>query len=317
MVKGFILCGMVIIGLLSCIRRLNVVERSEVVFGSNLRIKILGEDRNRLTQAADSVLRVLKRFDSLWSVFSESSEVSQLNRNRRLKVSPETRDLIVQALGFGEKTGGVFDITVGPLMKLWGLKEGDFRLPDSAEIRRVLKGVGLKGVVVSGDSVFLNDGTEIDLGGIAVGFAVDRAVMMLKSMGAIEGLIDAGGDIRVFGERNWRIGVQSPRGESLTTVVILRQGAISTSGDYRRFFEIGGRRYSHIVDPRSGYPADRCLAVTVKAPSCVEADVYATALFVMGPDEGGRWLMEHKGVGAIFYVFQDDSMVEIRMGFDE
>jgi len=302
---------------LFCLRRACELERSDTVFGSYVRIKVLGENRKMLAQGIDSVLTALHRFDSLWSVFTEKSEVSQLNKYGKFAVSQVTRELIERAKGFGIETGGVFDITVGPLMRLWGFKSGVFRVPDSGEIRRVLKGVGFERVRVLGDSVFLDKNMEIDLGGIAVGFAVDRAVEILQNFGAKAGLIDAGGDIRVFGERDWRLGVQSPRGESLSLVLILRNGAVSTSGDYRRFFEVQGKRYTHIIDPRSGYPADRCVAVTVKAPSCIEADVYATALFVMGPDEGRRWLAGHKVIGAIFYYLSGDSVKEVRAGFDE
>lgn len=302
---------------LGCGQRLVQVERKGRVFGSYVRIKVIGEDSEKLNRAVDTVLRGLHCFDSLWSVYSEKSEVSQLNRNLRGKVSAETKELIEMAKSFGYETDGVFDITVGPLMRLWGFRGGVFKVPADSAIRRVKQRVGFERVLVRGDSVFIEPGMEVDLGGIAVGYAVDWAVKVLVSSGVRAGLIDAGGDIRVFGARNWRIGVQSPRGESLTAVLTVRDCAVATSGDYRRFFEVDGRRYSHIIDPRTGYPSSRCIGVTVRAPSGVQADVYSTSLFVMGPDEGRGWLERHRDVGAIFYVLDGDGIREIRMGFDE
>jgi thiamine biosynthesis lipoprotein len=299
---------------LGCNQRFTQIEREGRVFGSYVRIKVIGEDGERLNRGVDIVLQGFHRFDSLWSAYSEKSEVSQLNRNLRLKVCPETRVLIERAKGFGKETNGVFDITVGPLMRLWGFRGGSFQVPAESVIRRVRQKVGYERVRVQGDSVVIDPGMEVDLGGIAVGYAIDWAVEVLESFGARSGLVDAGGDIRVFGPREWRVGIQSPRGESLVGVLVLKNQAVSTSGDYRRFFESGGKRFSHIIDPRTGYPAERCAAVTVIARNGVEADVFSTALFVMGVEESQKFLKRRSGVRAIFYQVKGDSIVRVEVG---
>lgn len=265
-----------------------------------------------MRQAVDSVFALCAYFNRLWSIFSDSSEISRLNREGGLKVSDETRRLIEKGLVFGRLTNGAFDITVAPLMRVWGFKDRRFRVPLPAEVE-VIKGfVGYERVRLgSGNWVFLEPGTEIDLGGIAVGYALDRIVEMLKANGARLGLVDAGGDIVVFGGFQASIGVQNPRSKGVERVVVVKDEAISTSGDYQQFFEVEGNRYSHIMNPRSGYPAQGCASVTVKAPSAIQADVYSTALFVMGPDEGRRWLKEHPELGAIFYVLNSDSLIRI------
>ena len=298
---------------LSCGKRMREVKRSGQAFGSYVLIRAQGEGVGRLNLAVDSVMNMFARFNRLWSVYSESSEVSLLNRQGRAQVSAETRDLILLGVEFGKRTQGVFDITVGPLMRLWGFRRGDYRLPDREEVERVKRAVGYQRVKVQGDSVFLEPGMELDLGGIAVGYALDRAVLVLKALGATAGLIDAGGDIVVFGEREWRIGIQSPRGESVVGVLVLKNQAVSTSGDYRRFFESGGRRFSHIIDPRTGFPAERCAAVTVVARTGIEADVFSTSLFVTGPDAGQEFLQADSGLRAIFYVVKGDSLVRVEL----
>ncbi len=308
-----LLIGVSPLSVLFCSRGGYEVDRTEMAFGSYVRIRALGKDSIRVNRTVTEAFAEFHRLDSLWSCFYDGSEVVRLNRARRLMVSSETRDLILKALEIGKRTEGVFDITVEPLMRLWGFFDESYRLPESSEIKKLLPRVGYERVVINGDTVMLGDSVNIDLGGIAVGFAIDRAVALLKANGVQGGLIDAGGDIRVFGERVWRIGVQNPRGEGVVQVLKLKNRAVATSGDYQKFFEKNGRRYCHIIDPRSGYPSDGCVAVTVVAPSALEADAYSTALFVMGHEKGLSWANK-EGLVAIVFFLKDGVLVKRVVG---
>ncbi|MCX7732739.1 MAG: FAD:protein FMN transferase [candidate division WOR-3 bacterium] len=299
----------------SDLRNLKRVDTTGSAFGSYLRVLAAGKNEAAIRRAVDSVFVLCDYFNRLWSPFSESSEVNRLNRAGRLKVSEHTRRLIEQGLEFSRRTNGAFDITVAPLMRLWGFRDRRFRVPLPAEVEAVRSFVGYERVRLGpGNEVFLEPGMELDLGGIAVGYALDRVVELLKRKGVEVGLVDAGGDIAVFGDFRAAIGVQNPRSEGVERVVMVRDAVVATSGDYQQFFEVEGRRYSHIMDPRTGYPAARCVAVTVKAPTAVEADVYSTALFVMGPDEARDWLESHPEVAAIFYVVSGDSLQQVEFG---
>jgi thiamine biosynthesis lipoprotein len=248
------------------------------------------------------------RLDSLWSSFLPGSEVARLNRQRAARVSHETAELIRAALRVGHETGGAFDITVRPVLDAWGFYTGDYRLPDCAELSALLRRVDFRKVRVAGDSVWLGDSVELDLGGIAVGCAVDRVVTMLESSGVGRALVDAGGDIRVFGDRDWRIGVRDPRGPGVVRVLLVRDRAVATSGDYENCFELGGRRYHHIIDVRTGFPATGAAGATVLAPSALEADAFSTAVFALGSDSGCAFLSARESLAGLVMSEEGDSL---------
>lgn len=289
--------------------RLAEVDRTEFAFGSYVRIKALGLSRHLVEETVGKAFAEMFRLDTLWSSFLPESEVSALNRTGGCRVAWETRELVASALDVGARTGGALDITVRPILDCWGITGDEWRLPESAELGRARRRVGFRRVAVSGDSLVLGDGAQIDLGAVAVGFAVDRATELLKAGGVEQGLVDAGGDIRVFGRRVWRIGLKNPRGEGTVRVFRLKDRAVSTSGDYQKFFEARGRRYHHIIDPRTGYPADKCCSVTILAPTALEADAYATAVFVLGPEAGLEVVRGRPGLAGVILVEDADSLV--------
>lgn len=322
-VKWLVVAASCLIFFSGCSRPGYVVDETEMGLGSYIRIYARGKTKEKTEKAVRRAFAEMHRLDTLWSIFLDKSEVVQLNRWRKMQVSKETRDLIVKGIALTEETKGAFDITVEPLMRLWGFYDGNYRVPESSDVVETIRRVDYRQVVVCGDSIALGKGVNLDLGGIAVGYAVDRAVAIMESLGLREGLVDAGGDIRVFGERVWRIGVQNPRGEGVVKVLKLKNQAVSTSGDYENFFEVNNRRYCHIFDPRTGYPATRWVAVTVLAPSGLEADVYATALFALGDD--GVEILQKRLVnaerktestiyGALFFEMQGDSVIVNKIG---
>jgi len=288
-------------------------ERTEFAFGSYFRVKLLAGGEAEAESSLARAFSRIHRLDTLWSAFLPGSEVARVNRLRRAGVSSETRALVETALGFGDVTGGALDVTVAPLVEAWGFPDGRYRVPDSSELMTLLSGVDYRKVSVRGDSLLLEGGVRLDLGAVAVGNAVDRAVEGFIEEGIEQGLVDAGGDIRVFGDRDWRIGLQDPRGDGVVRVFELRNRAISTSGDYQKFFERNGKRYCHIVDPATGRPACHFASVTVLAPSALTADAYSTALFVMGVEGMGLFEAEDS-LAAVVLVPIGDSLQMLEAG---
>jgi thiamine biosynthesis lipoprotein len=198
-------------------------------------------------------------------------------------------------LHFASISGGAFDPTVKPLVDLWMEKVRAWgRLPTTGELSKALALVGWQNLVIDehkGRARFLKQGMAITLGGIAKGYAVDRAVEVLKDSGIERALVDIGGDIRGFGPKTWRIAIQHPRDEyEWLEVIDLKNSAVATSGDYRQFFLLGERRVHHILDPKTGEPADAVMSVTVVARNCLDADALTTLVFVLGPEKGKELL---------------------------
>ncbi|MDR0638649.1 MAG: FAD:protein FMN transferase [Spirochaetaceae bacterium] len=245
------------------------------------------------------------------------SELSQVNQNagiRPVAVSGELITVLQRALFFANLTDGAFNPAVGPLVKLWNIGAENARLPGESEIAAALSLIDYCGIEVdeANQTVFLKyEGMSLDLGGIAKGYAADELVNILRAAGIRRAVIDLGGNIYAHGSKTpkqkWRIGIQnpfSPRGEYLA-VEESADETLVTSGVYERFFEENGVRYHHILDPKTGYPADSgLLSVTVIAESSLDADALSTSLFVLGYEQGCGLLSRFPGIEAVF-VFRD------------
>lgn len=274
--------------------------------------------------AHEAALEELNQVDALMSTYQADSDLMRLNRaapGAWVAVAAETVRVIEEARGVGERSGGVYDITVGPLVNLWGFGPGYQAgvAPSEAEIEEVRTFVGWKQLEVrSGpdEARRLSDGVFVDLSSIAKGYAVDQSAEALERMGVENYCVEVGGEVRARGRNPrglpWRIAIESPLDDrrALQRVVSLSGLGMATSGDYRNYFEEGGVRYSHIIDPRTGYPVSHRLAsVTVVDPSCMRADAWATALLAAGPDAGFE-LAEREQLAAFF-------IVRTRDGFEE
>jgi thiamine biosynthesis lipoprotein len=236
----------------------------------------------------------LAEVDALMSEWRDDSPVSAINAaagKRLVDVPDEVRAIIKRAIVFGDLTGGAFDITWRALDPFWQFDE-NFRIPDSREVEEALALVDYQRIEIVGTQIGLpKPGMSLGLGGIAKGYAIDRAGAVLKANGYENYLVNGGGDVLTAGTRAgrpWRIGVRSPRGKrnELIARLSVAGAAVVTSGDYERFKIVDGVRFHHILDPRTGYPAQECRSVTVVAPTAEEADVLATAVFVLGPSKG-------------------------------
>jgi len=228
------------------------------------------------------------------NVFDERSDVAKINRSHRrpVRVGADTVYVISRARYFSQLTQGVFDITVWPLIDLWKQAAADGRLPAQDTIVRTRQAVGVDKIIIRDDGLVetTDPRTQVDLGGIAKGYAIDEAARLLREHGYTQFFIDAGGDNYVGGRncqgRLWRIGIRDPLDRSrIIDVVELQDAAVATSGDYAQFFEINGKHWSHIINPITGYPQERIVSASVIAPDATSADALATASTILDPQQ--------------------------------
>lgn len=262
--------------------------------GTAIHVEVWHGDAALAQRAIDAVLEQMHHVDTVMSPFRPESELSQVNRNAAdapVAVSTELAALVAHALRLSELTGGAFDITFASVGYLY-----DYRThtrPDAATIRRSLPAIDYRHVQVDPQAAtiaFTSPGVRIDLGGIAKGYAVEQSAALLRGMGIEHALISAGGDTRVVGDRfgrPWMVGIRHPRDEyGIVTRLPLQDEAVSTSGDYERYFDEDGVRYHHIIDPGTGDSARSVLSVTVIGADATLTDALSTSLFVLGVERG-------------------------------
>jgi len=262
------------------------------LLGTFVTITAYGQDRAAVQQAVSAAFDEFKRADAMMSIHRADSELARINAvaaTNAVVVSPELFAVLQLAQDISTQTDGAFDITIRPLADLWGFIWKQHRLPDDKELQRTLPLVSFHHVQLDpGHRTvrFLTNGISLDLGGIGKGVAVDWAIEKLCSRGVTNAMVKAGGDLRVIGtppgEAHWVVQLEDPSKEGRRVSIPLRDAALSTSGNYENYFEVNGRRYSHILNPRTGLPVEGIAACTVIAPTCAEADAWATALFVCG-----------------------------------
>jgi thiamine biosynthesis lipoprotein len=250
-------------------------------------------------QAPNIVFNEIGRLERLLSKYIADSEISRLNQYGTSEVSLETMYILRKSKEFWLMTEGKFDITVGPLLDLWGFSQKKYRLPTERQISALMPRIGSDKIIFQDASnlvKFKVPGMKIDLGGIAKGFVLDCAVRKLKENGIKSCLINAGGQVFCLGDRfgyPWVIAIQNPRDNDLAELLEIKNQAVATSGDYEQFFMVGNRRYSHIFNPQTGYPADSgVVSATVIAGDSLTADALSTAIFILGKEKGLK-LMEN------------------------
>lgn len=276
--------------------------------GTPVEVTVSQAEPARANEAVETAFREVERVDVLMSHYRPDSEVSRITRyagQKEIHVSPQTLAVIDRALEFSRVSAGAFDVTIGPAFRTWNFRDG--KIPDDLTRKESLKRVDYRKVLVDRgkSSVFLQDrGMELDLGAIAKGYAVDLACAALLKRGIENFLVKAGGEIKTHGEKArgvpWVIGIQHPRLPSeFVAKLRVRNGAISTSGDYERFFLKEGRRYHHILNASTGMPAEECQSVTIMAPESMDGDALSTTVFVLGPEKGLALIEKMPNVHAI------------------
>ncbi|MFN0103877.1 MAG: FAD:protein FMN transferase [Bryobacteraceae bacterium] len=290
-------------------------ESSVDAMGSTFSIAAWGSDRGSLVAAVESALEEARRLDRMLSNYRPESEWSVVNRSAvgrgETTVSQELFDLLAACVRYSEQSEGTFDITVGQLIRVWGFYKGSGRMPHRSEIRSALARTGYKNLALQTTARtvrFEVDGLEIDPGGIGKGYAVDKMAAILRSAGVAGALINAGGS-SMYGlhappdePRGWRVVIRDPkRAERHVAELFLKNESMSTSGSYEKFFQVGKRIYSHIMDPRTGYPAQGMYSVSVLAPRCIDSEAWTKPVYI----QGRQWAAKHLPTGFRAYLCED------------
>lgn len=262
--------------------------------GTNIRAEVWHEDPQEGERALEVVMQEMERINQMMSSYIDTSELSMLNRDaakQALPVSDEMFTMLALSLELSELTEGAFDITFASVGYLYNYR--DKQRPDEQTIAPLLEAINYRHIVLDTKQktvFFAHPMVKIDLGGIAKGYAVDNAIEALAEMGIEHALVTAGGDTRLLGDRRgkpWIVGIRDPRNKDKQSVVLpLAESAMSTSGDYERYFEEDGKRYHHILSPKTGTSSYEVQSVSIIGPQSVYNDALSTAVFVMGLERG-------------------------------
>jgi FAD:protein FMN transferase len=288
-------------------------EASHQAMGTTYTVVAYGRDQTFLSEVVDEAFEEIDRLDAQMSNYQPQSELSVINREaaqHEVIVEPGLFAVLQYSLRASYESDGAFDITVGPLMKRWGFFRGQGRLPKQAEISEVLHSIGYRHVRLDPQRRtirFDTAGMEIDLGGIAKGYAVDQAAEILRSNGVTAALVSSGtSSIYALGsppgEQGWKVTVRDPFQEGKAADVFrLQNYALSTSGNYERFFKIDGKIYCHIMDPHTGWPVQDMLSTVGTAPTGIETEALTKIFFVSGVEKSRAYLATHPNAIAILY----------------
>jgi thiamine biosynthesis lipoprotein len=280
------------------------LEQTLDSMGSVFSVVAYGEDRAKLLAAVDSAFEEVRRIDRLLSNYRSDSELSRVNREAGkgpVQVSEELYRLLEACHAYHQESAGAFDISVGPLMKLWGFYKGSGRLPHRAEIRGVFGRIGFDKVKLDHGTrtvQFLKDGVELDPGGIGKGYAVDRIIDILRAAKVQSALVSAGNSsIYALGtpphDPGWKISLRHPKDASRSVgEVVLKDASLSTSGTSEKFFRAEGKVYSHIMDPRTGFPAQGMASVSVIAPRTLDSEAWTKPVFINGRQWTANYLRQ-------------------------
>lgn len=269
--------------------------------------------------ALDAASDEINRLDSLLSISSEDGEIYQINANKKGTVSEDVSSLLSRSLELSQMTDGLFDCTIEPVMEAWGFTTQNYRIPSDEELKELLSHVDYKQVDLKVSSVTIPDDVRLDLGGIAKGFTSSRVMDVFREKGVTSGIISLGGNVQALGCKPdgnmWRIGIQDPNDLNSTFAVIeVADQAVITSGGYQRYFEENGQTYHHIIDPRTGYPAENGLiSVTIISDDGTLADALSTSLFIMGPEKASTFWKKHADAFDAV-MMKDDGTVMVTAG---
>lgn len=313
-IRIFILSILVLISACSEQPEVHQYRFSGPIMGTQYSVKVLVDvplSAANEAQLGEAILAELVQVDRLMSTYKAESEISRFNRapvGTQLPLSSQTYEVLQAATRVHARSNGAFDMTVGPLVELWGFG-ADPRansVPSAeriAQVKAQLKGERFR---LAGEAITKLADVSLDLSALAKGYAVDQVAAMLKARTFRNFMVEVGGELVVAGNNAsggpWRLGVEMPDAlaQQAVNVVTMTQGALATSGDYRNYFESGGKRYSHTINPHTGYPIEHKLAsVSVLAQTCIQADAWATALMVLGEKEGLA-LAQALGLDAMF-----------------
>lgn len=266
---------------------------------------------------AGEIVAVLQEVDRSLSMFNPMSTISRINKNETDTCDAKLQEVLGTAMKVSRQTEGAFDVTVAPLVNAWGFGFKSGQMPDSTQIDSILQYVGWQKVKVDGRKVLKqNEGTILDLSAVAKGYGVDKVAEMLIHRGVENLMVEIGGEIVTRGHNakgeGWSIGINKPdddptsTSQALQEVIKVHNCCMATSGNYRNYYVVDGRKIAHTIDPHTGYPVQHSiLSSTVFAESCALADAYATSFMVMGLEEAQKFLKKHSEISA-YFIYSDD-----------
>ncbi|MEZ4357073.1 MAG: FAD:protein FMN transferase [Eubacteriales bacterium] len=274
-------------------------------------------------EALDESIIQINQLESLLSATKEGSDIYNINNNagEYVEVSDDTLEQIRASMQTSQRTVGEYDISVYPLVKLWGFDTKDYKVPDAKEISAATKNVNYENIEISGNSVKIQKGMAIDLGSIAKGYTSEKIIELFLSLGVKSAIISLGGNVQVLGTKpdgeDWKIGIQDPLlSDGILGTLSVSDTAVVTSGGYQRYFEEDGKTYHHIIDPSTGYPSDSgLLSVTIVCSNGMMADELSTALFVLGLDGAVDYWKTYGGFEAVFVT--DENKIYVTSGLKD
>jgi FAD:protein FMN transferase len=283
------------------------ITRTEAIMGTRCAVELWSDDAAKGDAAITLVFDDMRRIDHLMSTWKEDTEISLVNRDagkHPVKISEELFRLLQTSVKYSELTRGAFDITYASVGYLYDFKRHIH--PDQAAIAAALPGINFRHMVLDPKKFtvyFMRPGMRIDLGGIAKGYACDQGVAILKRFGVTNAMVMAGGDTRLLGDRRgrpWMVGIRHPDNKNRIVLSMpLADVGISTSGDYERFFDEGGIRYHHIIDPKTGHSPTGVRSVTIIGPTATDTEGWSKGVFIKGPVEGIRLIEQYPEMDAV------------------
>lgn len=305
--KKILILGLAFLTLTGCFQR-KLHSRKKLLLGTVVEVI------SPYPEAARIAFREMERIDKIFSPNKKDSAIAHLNKTGFLNTDFEVSSLITKARMFYVLTNGLFDISVAPLSRIWKVALRNNSIPEESQITQKKALVNFDNIYVDEENhiiKFKKSGMEIELGGIAKGYAVDAAIKELKRNGIDSAIVNAGGDIYCLGAKfgsPWRLGLQHPRRKELIVDSLeLKDSAVATSGDYEQFMEIDLKRYSHIINPKTGYPVENdIVSVTVVAKDTITADAVATCIFLLGKEKGKKIFQNYEGIKKIIIITKDE-----------
>ncbi|HAY3537741.1 thiamine biosynthesis protein ApbE [Elizabethkingia anophelis] len=281
------------------------VQRSRLItlMGSRFQITLVDKDSISAERNIDKAVAEITRIENLISEWRPETQISQVNQNagiKPIKVDKEVFDLTKKGIYFSKLTDGAFDISIVAMDKIWKFDDSMDELPSEQAIKESVRNVGYRNIILdsTNSTIFLkNPGMKIGFGSIGKGYAADKTRDLMKSMGVKAGIIDASGDISTWGTqpdgKPWAIGINNPFNDhKMAAILYFKENAVTTSGSYEKYAEIHGKRYSHIMNPKTGYPSTGLTSVTITGPNATMANGFSTSIMVLGEKEGLKLLKQ-------------------------
>ena len=293
-------------------------KRTQILLGTVVEIQVRDADEQKAEDAITKAFAEVKRIDDLFTTYNEAGPVWKINNSADTinNIESEIYNLIVLCDSITRLSNGSFDVSLDNLTKAWGFYSDGQRLPTNVEIDSALLNSGWQNIILLGENKIIKKGkVGLNFGAIAKGYAVDKAIDVLKKHGIKEALVNAGGEISVIGY-DWIVGVQHPREINSIIIKIKLDGfTVATSGDYEQYFEMDGKRYHHILDPKTGYPSKGLQSVTIINKSNSIADALATGVFVMGKENGLKLIETLDGTEAM--LIDSEGKISYSSGFEK